>query len=68
MLMIANESGIEFRSVDRSGTLQFASFGTAEESECTLQGTDEDIARFAGKSTLTLADRVLLTILRRIPQ
>jgi hypothetical protein len=68
MFMLANENGIEFRSVDHNGVTQFASFGSQGESECTLEATTEDIARYAGKSTLSLCDRVLLTILKRIPQ
>jgi hypothetical protein len=68
MLMLANEHGIEFRHIDNNGTLQVCSFGTAEEQDCTLEGTPEDIARYAGKSSLSIADRVLLTILKRIPQ
>ena len=68
MLMIASETGIEFRHIDNSGTLQFASFGSHDEDDCILQGTDEDIARYAGKSSLTMADRVLIAILKRIPQ
>ena len=69
MFMIADFQGIEFRSINRdTGMLEHYSWGTAEEQECTLEATTEDIARYAGKSTLSIADRVLLTILKRIPQ
>lgn len=60
MMMTIDDAGILLQSAD------FASFGRDDAD--TLEATPDDVSRYAGKSSLSLSDRILLVLLNRVPQ
>jgi hypothetical protein len=56
---------INYRDFCGEVSLQFTSYGHDAEG---IEATEEDITRYAGQSALGTADRILLALLKRIPQ
>lgn len=59
MIMTIDDTGVMLRATD------FASFGHLADD---IEATEEDIRQYAGQSSLGLADRILLVLLKRVPQ